>query len=86
MIFAVVKGKPDRAMYDFSRTRDFRKKVVSNFRYLLFIKSDEAFCSCHLCDCVLQVLSECISLYIPLKCYLKEPIAVQAEQQPSEIA
>lgn len=39
IIFPFVKGKPDRAMDDFSRTRDFRKKVMSNFRYLLFIRS-----------------------------------------------
>lgn len=39
IIFPFVKGKPDKAMYDFSRTHDFRKVVMSNFRYLLFIKS-----------------------------------------------
>lgn len=39
-IFPFVKGKLDRAMYDFSRTHDSRKKGMLNFRDLLFIKSN----------------------------------------------
>lgn len=39
-IFPFVKGKPDKVMYDFSRTHDLRKKGMLNFRYLLFSKSN----------------------------------------------
>lgn len=64
IIFPFVKGKPERAMGDFNRTHDFRRKVMSNFRYLLFVKGDEAFRSRRLCDYVLYFLDEHLFVFL----------------------
>lgn len=81
-----VKEKPDIAEYDFNKARDFKEKVTSNFRYLIYFLLTGIGCFvCAACDSVPWSLNEHISS-CSCKMFPEKHIAAQPEQRSKKTA